>query len=210
MDCNVLTIARTLGAGGEDLAKAVAAELGFLYMDSEILATAAAKAGVRPEIIAWTEVHSPSADWTFGAALRAQRARRGASVAAAGRPEPRHERAVVEAVREAAERRNVVIVGHGAAFALRGRPGVLTALVTASPAARATRIAIAEGITGKAARRRVDASDAARDDFFRRFYGVTCESAGDYDVIVNTDSLGLDAAKACLLGAVRSRTPYGV
>lgn len=44
MKFNVIAILLTLGAGGEDLGATIAKELGFRYVDSEIVARAAAQA----------------------------------------------------------------------------------------------------------------------------------------------------------------------
>ena len=41
----VITVSRTMGAGGEDLADTLASELGYRYVDSEIIHAAAEQAG---------------------------------------------------------------------------------------------------------------------------------------------------------------------
>ncbi len=49
MACRVICISRFLGAGGEEIGRSVAGKLGFRYVDDEIIARAAEKAGVDPE-----------------------------------------------------------------------------------------------------------------------------------------------------------------
>src|SRR5207249_12055104 len=51
MDCSVIAISRTLGAGGEDLGHLMASELGFRYVDAEIITNAAQQAGVSRETL---------------------------------------------------------------------------------------------------------------------------------------------------------------
>ena len=46
MPSSVLCISRALGAGGEQVGRLVAERLGFLYVDEEIVAWAAAKGGI--------------------------------------------------------------------------------------------------------------------------------------------------------------------
>jgi hypothetical protein len=44
MACRVICISRSLGAGGEEIGRTVAKELGLRYADEEIITTAAEKA----------------------------------------------------------------------------------------------------------------------------------------------------------------------
>jgi hypothetical protein len=55
MKSHVICISRSLGAGGEDVGRAVASELGYRYADEEIIIKAAEKAGVAPEAVAEVE-----------------------------------------------------------------------------------------------------------------------------------------------------------
>ena len=55
----VVCVSRTLGAGGEEIAQDVARELGFRYVDDEIVSRAAEKAGVSAEEIARAEHSQP-------------------------------------------------------------------------------------------------------------------------------------------------------
>ncbi|HXH22866.1 MAG TPA: cytidylate kinase family protein, partial [Dehalococcoidia bacterium] len=48
---SVVTVARTMGAGGEQVALQVALDLGYRYVDDEIVIGAARAAGVSPEAI---------------------------------------------------------------------------------------------------------------------------------------------------------------
>lgn len=51
MDCRVISIWRTVGAGAEEIGRKVARDLGFRYVDNEIIDWAADKAGVSREAI---------------------------------------------------------------------------------------------------------------------------------------------------------------
>ncbi len=59
MACRVICMSRSLGAGGEEIGRTVAKELGFRYADEEIITRAAEKAGVTPGTVAQAE-HTPS------------------------------------------------------------------------------------------------------------------------------------------------------
>ena len=108
---------------------------------------------------------------------------------------------IQDAIEETAARGDVVIVSHAASHALSGREGVLRVLVTASPGTRARRLAESRGIGSKEAEKVVKDSDAARADYLRRFYGVSTEAPTHYDLLVNTDVLGIERASELVAAA---------
>jgi len=191
---SVITIARTLGAGGEDIGRSLAAEYGMRYVDGEIIERAAQLAGVTPGEVGRAEARKGLMERIFENIARSG----GAfgeyvpdpSLLAA----PGYEELIVDVIRETAEAGNAVIVAHGAAIPLARMNGVLRVLVTASPQTRAARLN-AEAHGELRAKKMVEESDAARADFFRRFYGVQAENATHYDLVINTNHLsGADAA----------------
>jgi cytidylate kinase len=46
----------------------------------------------------------------------------------------------------------------------------------------------------KAAAKSIKESDAARADYLRRFYNVSAELPTHYDLVINTDVLGIEQA----------------
>lgn len=80
-----------------------------------------------------------------------------------------------------ADEGEVVIVSHAASHALAGAPDVLRVLVTASPEIRARRIEGVDPLGFAEAKRKVAASDDARADYLRWFYGVEAELPTQYD-----------------------------
>ena len=59
MGCKAVSISRTMGAGGEEVGRSVAADLGFRYVDNEIITQAAERAGVSPEVVEQNERTQP-------------------------------------------------------------------------------------------------------------------------------------------------------
>jgi cytidylate kinase len=199
-------ISRPEGAGGTALGRLVAERLGFHYVDEEIVASAAAKGGIAPEDVADEERRKRALSRLI------QEIGRGAAVDSYGitgyagphsdTPTPDAIRGLIqEAIEETAARGEVVIVSHAASHALSGREGVLWVLVTASPATRARRLAESRGIDAKQAEKVVKDSDAARADYLRRFYGVGEEAPTHYDLVVNTDVLGVERAAELVTAA---------
>jgi len=203
MDCRVIGISRSLGAGGEEVARLVADKLGFRLVDDEIIARAAEKAGVTPESMAKVE-HSPSlierilkymgtapVDAGFGAYVPP----------AVGASES-YEGIITSVIRETAVAGNVVILAHGASIPLAGTKGLLRVLVSGSGDARAARLA-AEGTDSAKARKQIDESDGQRREYLQRFYDVRQESPSHYDLIISTDTITPASAAALITAAAR-------
>ena len=202
--CSVVCVSHTTGSGGDEVGKQVAERLGYLYVDEDIVANAAAAGGLDPGDIADEEQRKSYARriletlgegdpamWTTTASVDLVR--------------PTEVRALIrETVIQTAARGKVVIVAHAASYALEPGPEVLRVFVTASPRTREQRIAAADGLEDSQATRAIKDSDAGRNDYLKRFYSVDRESPADYDVVVNTDRLSTeDAAEIVLRAAAR-------
>ncbi|MCC6382710.1 MAG: cytidylate kinase-like family protein [Dehalococcoidia bacterium] len=205
MQFTVVAISRTLGAGGEELGTILADELGYRYVDSEIIDRAAALARVAPAEIARVEDRAAA---TSRVLQKLDEAATGGTLEAAVQAlDPTvaegYEHLIVDVIRETAAMGFMVIVAHGASIPLAGMPGLLRVLVTASPEVRAERVATEEGVGPTVARERVAASDQARADYFARFFGVVRELPTHYDLLINTDVLSVDHAARALLAVIR-------
>lgn len=205
---NIVTIARTLGSRGEDVGRIVAEQCGYRYADDEIIVAAAERAGVSPETIERAE-HRPGLiarilDSMAGVPLEPQVYYGQALATAIPAEAPAgYDELIRDVIIETANRGNVVIVAHGAGICLAGAPGALRVLVTASPSARASRVAEATGADDQRARKAVQDSDGQRQDFLRRFYDVKQEAPTHYDLVINTDAVTPDAAARIVIDAAR-------
>ncbi len=201
MRYNVVAISRTLGAGGEDLGEALADELGYRYVDSEILDRAAAVAGVTPAAIAQVEARRGLLSRIVEGLGRA-RTQRDSIPGAPANPEG-YEQLVVDVIKETASMQMVVIVAHGASIPLAGMPGLLRVMVTASFNQRVQRLAAQVQVPPSEAKKMVEDSDRARAEYFRRFFQLDQETPTHYDIVVSTDTLSVDEAAAAILAIVR-------
>ena len=199
--CSVVCVSHTTGSGGEEVGRRVAEQLGYLYVDEDIVARAAAAGGLEPKDIADEE-------------QRKSYARRILETLAEGDPAMWTTTASVDLVRPAdirgliretviqtAARGNVVIVAHAASFALEPAPELLRVFVTASERTREQRIAAADEVEPTKAARTIKDSDLGRSDYLKRFYAIDRESPTDYDLVVNTDRLSTESAAEIVLSA---------
>ena len=199
-----MCLSHTTGSGGDEIGKLVAERLGYLYLDEDIVARAAAESGLEPRDIASEERRKSLASrlletfaegggdaWTLGAAHGMEVLR------------PADIRALIrETIVQTAARGKVVIVSHAASYALERGPDTLRVFVTASPKTREERIAVgADGGERAQAARAIKDSDAGRRDYLKRFYSIDSESPTDYDLVVNTDQLSSEQAAEIVLRA---------
>jgi hypothetical protein len=202
--CSVLCVSHTTGSSGDEIGKLVSERLGYLYLDEDIVAWAAAEGGLEPRDVADEERRRSFASrcletiskgggdgWALAAA-------HGMEI-----PQPADIRALIrETILQTAARGNVVIVSHAASYAIGRRPDSLRVFVTASPKTREERVEAAAAAGEEAVGARViKDSDAGRRDYLKRFYSVDFESPTDYDLVVNTDQLSTEQAAEIVLRA---------
>jgi len=195
----VVCISHAAGAGGEEVGRLVAERLGFLYVNEEIVARAAAKGGLDAADVADEERRKSLAARALNAI--AQGGGEAWTLGAVGPLSSREEldsddiRSLIrETIEQTASRGKAVIVAHAASYAIGHGDGVLRVLVTASPETRTTRVAEAEGLDQAGAARALKESDAGRADYLKRFYDVRDESPTHYDFVLNTDALSIQQA----------------
>lgn len=213
MTRSIICIARTLGAGGEEAGRAVAEELGYRYVDDEIIDRAAEHAGVSRDTI--TKAERPPGllsriidGLAAGGANEATMAFLAGSAAYtpvqrewSPQAELSYEELIQQVIIELAHQHKAVIMAHGAAVCLRGKKDALRVLVTASPETRALRLEQLGSMAKRAAEKAVSASDRARRDYLWRFYAVRQESSLYYDLTLNTDALSPDEAATIIIEA---------
>jgi hypothetical protein len=213
----VITISRQFGAAGGPVGRQVAERFGAEFLDRQIIALVAQRAGI-PEAEAegyderlpglWQRLVTAFATGYSDVVLPAlPEALPGPGI---------HDRlaALTRAiVEEAAERGNVVIVGRGGAFILGGRPGTLNVQLHASMDARVGYfLSQVEELPPDArpdepSLRELSRSvDAARARYLRRLFGVDWMDASHYHLTLDTGRLGL-ALTTDLIEAAARRLP---
>jgi cytidylate kinase len=187
MKATVICISHAEGAEGGAVGRAVADRLGYTFADDAIVSEAAREAGIFAESVSYAERKGAkrSIEVDFGRIEKTEKLRdliKAAIVTAAGRG-------------------RMVITSHAASYALAHRQDILRVFVTAPDETRTARFAEAEGVDAKRAAKELEESDKGRAAYLQRFYGVKNEQPTDYDLVVNTEKLGTDAAAALIAAA---------
>ena len=206
MRIRVVTISHATGAGGRTIAHAVAGTLAFRYIDEEIVAVAAQREGVDADLVADTERRKTFVERLLSGiaqAISPAVTGSGTLVPDAVTQDASLRTLIVDAIRETADRGNVVIVSHGAAIPLAGRADTLRVLVTASVETRVRRVAQDRGQRDPA--RFIEDNDVARADYFQRFYEIGQELPTHYDLVINPDVLTVEEAADLIVTAARRR-----
>jgi cytidylate kinase len=185
---NVITVTRDYGAGGYEVARRLAEDLGWELLDRELLHRAAALE------------HLPDAELERLDEMAVTLADR-------FRLHPPHQRylhGLTLAAQQAAARGNAVLVGRGTGQLLAGLPNVFHLRLAAPREWRARRMAAQESWTFEQALARCTAEDRTRDRFTRYFFGEAPFRPASYHAIFNTGRVALEDVTACAAAVVRN------
>jgi cytidylate kinase len=191
-----IAIASLPGAGGEELGRRVAEELGLACFGREIVDQIAARRGIPEEVMRTLDQRVRSAvDRYFTDSFQEQRF-----------TEDEFMKEVERFVIPIARRGGAVFVGRGTAFLLARAPS-LRVLATAPRAFRLERFAAERGLSGAAAEEALRVEDEARRGFIRHHFHERIDDPAVYDLTVNVAALGPTIAAACVVDVYRRRFP---
>jgi hypothetical protein len=197
----VVTVTGQHGARGDELSRRVAADLGFDLFDREIIHLVAESAHLSDQVVAALDGKKREmlADWLAGFASRNY----------LSSAEYRYHLAhVIGAI---AQQGGAVILGRGAHLLLQNE--ALRVLAIAPIEDRVRTVMAAEGLSDRAARRRIAEVESDRRAFILMHYHEEFADPSAFDIVVNTASLGLDGSSAAIRAALEAqkaeRAPKG-
>lgn len=171
----VVTLSRTLGALGREVAQELADALEVRCCDRMILEEVARRAHVDEKLVKVLEEHAGRAGAHWWQSVM------GGPVLTPGQYHQHLVRIVLSISRTGG-----VIVGRGAHMIL-GPERAFRVRITGSPGRCAARVAEREHLDEDQAARRVREENRERADYLRRFYGVDAGDAAHYDLVLNSD-----------------------
>jgi cytidylate kinase len=199
----IVTISNEYGTRALSVAKLVAAELGYEYVDQQLPIVVAKRLRVTAEeveaaedsartigerLLSGLEVATPEVMPNLGETFDAACLRE-----------------VQSAVREYAASGNVVLIGRGAGVILGRRPDVLRVFMYAPRDWRVHTIMEMFGKNEHVAATEVDRIDRARRAYLRDWYGVDFGNPQIYDLSIDTATFDVDGSAQIVLAAVRAR-----
>jgi cytidylate kinase len=189
----ILTISHEMGSGGAEIGMAVATRLGYTYVDNEELLGRAQKYGLAEERLARLVEDRPSWVERFDAETR------------------RCILALQAVLYEFAQADDVVLIGGGGQWLLRGVPHALRTRIVAPFPERVTRLTATlsaqgrERVTPKTVAQFIRRDDIQKASRMRYLFDADIKDPGLYDILINT--AGFSRAAAVELMADVARRP---
>jgi cytidylate kinase len=189
-------ISREAGAGGGTIARTVGQRLGWKVYDHELVEAIAQRMEVSPDEVRAFDELAPSVvqDWILP--LREE-------YYAPQEAYLDHLAKLVEAIGRAGDS---IIVGRGANFLLP-REETLAVRIIAPLKARAQRLAERMQVSVRTARRAARDLDRRRNQFDRTMHRADANDSHNFDMVLDTDSLGLEIAAELIVHAVQAGMP---
>jgi cytidylate kinase len=187
----ILTISHEMGSGGAEIGMAVAARLAYTYVDNEELLGRAQKYGLAEDRLARLVEDRPSWVERFDAETR------------------RCILALQAVLYEFAQADDVVLIGGGGQWLLRGVPHALRTRIVAPFPERVTRLTTTlsaqgrERVTPKTVAQFIRRDDIQKASRMRYLFDVDIKDPGLYDILINTAGFSRPAAVELLAEVAR-------
>lgn len=184
----IITIGREYGAGGGEIGKKVAKELGIAYYDRDIiLKTAMASHNLDPERVRMWDERVPK-NFGFAQSLFNGKAF-----------EEELWEAQKSAIRTLAEHESCVIVGRNGNYILKEFGHSLHVFAHADSEWRLKRMMEMLGQTREQVKETMKNADKTRKHYCEYYTGKNYGDARDYDLTIDTGKLGIDRAVSMIL-----------
>ncbi|GAP21709.1 AAA family ATPase [Leptolinea tardivitalis] len=183
-----VTISRDFGSEGDSLARSVALDLGYHFVDKEIIADLLANYGF---VEFDREYDSLMGFWEKFDAQRGKRRELMVDMLNKG----------IEAF---AVHGNVVILGRSGFSVLSGYADVFHVRLQAPFQARVKKLMKEKNLTHVEAVTLCEEGDRVRSEFIHGYYGVDWDSAHPFDLIINTDKIESDLTLSYIVNAVKA------
>jgi len=177
----IITMSHDLGSGGPEIGQALAERLAYRYVGAEVISEVAHRYGLAEDKLAHLDEAKPSLFERFDAETR------------------RYLIVIQTALYEFAEGDNVILMGRGGQWLLRGVPHCLRARVMAPFELRVKRLSKKmTGQMGEQPNARTVTDMVRRDDGekigrMRYLYEVDVRDPSLYDIVINTEKTRIDS-----------------
>lgn len=191
----IITISHEMGAGGPEIGMTLAQRLGYHYVDQELISDAAQRYGLLEEKLTHLDESKPTLFERFDSETR------------------RYITVIQTALYEFAEQDNIVLMGRGGQWLLRGIPHAFRIRVIAPFELRVKRAGkklasqMGEAVNPRTVADMVRRDDAEKSGRMRYLYEVDINDPRLYDLVLTTEKLSTDAAVE-LISAVARRADF--
>ena len=199
MEKKIITISREFGSGGRTIGRMVADALGIPFYDKELVDQIALESGFAPKFVEEHGEHSPGKNilsYMF---------------APQGVPGVMNGMSTADflwniqcnVILQLADKGPCVIVGRNADYILKDRGDALHVFIHADMDYRADRIVRLYGESEKSPEARLQEKDKRRRVNYQHYSGRTWGQAQNYDVCLNSSTLGIEQCAALIVNMVK-------
>lgn len=200
MEKKIITISREFGSGGRSIGRAVAEQLGIPFYDKELVEQVSLESGFAPQYIEEHGEHSPGKS-----ILSYLFAPQGVSGVMNGLSTADFLWNIqCNVILQLADKGPCVIVGRNADYILKDRADTIHAYIFADNEYRADRIVRLYGESEKSPQARLAEKDKRRRNNYQHYTGRSWGQAQNYDVCLNTSTLGEEACVQILVDMYRN------
>ena len=200
MEKCIITISREFGSGGRTIGRRVAEKLGIPFYDKELVDQIATESGFAPNFVEEHGEHAPGKT-LFSYAFSSH-----------GVPGVLNGLSAADflwtiqcnVIMQLAEQGSCVIVGRNADYILKDRKDCLHVFVHADMDYRAGRIVRLYGDSEKSPAKRLEEKDKRRRINYQHYTGGTWGMAQNYDLCLNSSTLGEDRCVKMIIDAVNT------
>ena len=228
----VMTINGHFGCGAPEIGAEAARVLGLEYVDRLIIAEAANRLGATEDAVAEREQRALSLVDRIARFLQSA-LERSAAAGTGGDPyfgpglgtmlgqeysevtrEPitradelddqKFIEVTMSVIKEIAQSGNAVIIGRASNIILKELPDSIHVNLVATVAHRVPIVAASENISEEEAAALINRRDAARDNYFSKFFKVNADDPLNYDMVLSTERIGHDMASGIIIRSVHA------
>ena len=198
----LLTIGRSFGSGGSEIAKKVADMLGISYYDKELIKLAAIKSGINENLLQNAD-EKPVNSFLY-------------SIVSHGFPaytSPIQYNNLVtndkvfsiqsDIIKNIAENESAVFVGRCADYILREYPDLINIFVYADKSSRVKRIASVNNLSEKEALDAIKKTDKERANYYNFYTNRNWGECTNYDLCISSD-IGVEKAAEAIVSYIKN------
>jgi cytidylate kinase len=200
-----ITISRQIGSGGTYIGYLLAKELGYKYIDREILRQASKHLKTGTD---WLAQYDERSSGLLSNLLRVFSLGSPESIGVSNIRQPIYDRELFtlecKIMNDIVDQHDAVIIGRGGFYALRDRPAIFRIFVHAPLDFRVKRLMKVQNLTdAKAARLEIDESDIRKTRFIRDMVGVNWTDSLNYHLCIDSNMISFSSSVEMILKLVR-------
>ncbi|KPJ78145.1 MAG: cytidylate kinase [Deltaproteobacteria bacterium SG8_13] len=201
----VITISRQFGAGGKTLGKMIADKLGYTFADDDIIQMVAEMANVSPH---WVESVEKEAGGKLSRIISSMVSKRLVDRILKSDSGYLDEKLyldyLVVIIAQIAEEGNVVIIGRGSQYILRGHPDAIHVLLINDFDNRVKFMQENYDLTHSKAVQVVNAEDRRRVNLYRKLGKTDYDDPSLYHMVLHTGRIHLPDAAGCICNLIHT------